>query len=90
MARRSTSTETETWEPGWADTSGRHPLDQLLRKHGWEIHSRPPWGREPTWRKRISPSEWLVLAEHEALATLPKIELQNALLQEALRREGLE
>lgn len=71
------------------DGTARFPLDQLLRDRGWEIWSRPGAGREPVWRKRVSPREYLEQPEQAILLTLPKIDIDNALLEEALRGEGL-
>lgn len=50
----------------------RFPSDRLLRRHGWQIDSRPP-GAEARWRKG-----GLVLGESQALATLPVADLDAA------------
>ena len=46
------------------DESDRHSLDQLIRSHGFSIHSRPAAG-EPVWSKRGRLFDQLdILANH--------------------------
>lgn len=66
-----TKTESE-FEHGWADGTGRHPLDALLRRHGWKVARRPE-GEAPLWQKGK-----LLLPEANALATLPEKEVDAA------------
>lgn len=49
----------EDWEHGWADRTGRFPLDQLARRYGWTISDRPN-GSPALWKK---PGKLLTLDE---------------------------
>lgn len=51
------------------DESGRHPGDQVLRKYGWQIHSRPK-GREAKWSRRREDGSSEAVAERKAVARL--------------------
>ena len=50
----------------------RFPLDDLLRKHGWQIAGRPKEGGAK-WRKAH-----LVLSQQDVLESLPLVEVKAA------------
>ena len=77
------STE-DDWGNAFQDTTGRCPLDQLLRKHGWKIVSRAE-GREAVWEK-----DGVKLPERQALKTIPRDELSDQEMAEAFRLGGYE
>lgn len=54
------------------DLTGRFPVDELLRRHGFKILSRTT-GREPVWVKRGD-----TYLESEALITIPPAQLDQA------------
>ena len=66
-------------------TSGRFPLDALIRKHGWQIWRRK--GREePIWKKKD-----VEVRQSEVLLRINPDELADAEYQEFLTvEEGLE
>lgn len=59
-------------ESSWAETRDLKPLDSLLRKYGFKIHSRPRNG-PATWIK-----DGTVLEQEDALLTLPPKEVSAA------------
>jgi len=74
-------------EHGWQDTTQRYPLDSLLRKYGFTIHSR-------IRKKDKIISEWSkgkeIYAEIKALKMLDRNLLADAEYQEILHYQGLD
>lgn len=62
----------DSGESSWCERRDIHPLDTLLRKHGFKIHGRPR-GSSPTWAK-----DGEVLIQEDALLTLPPKEVSAA------------
>ena len=62
------------------DTTLRFSIDQLLRLHGWRIHSRHR-DREPVWERHGA-----LVSQADALAALPPEELRKARQREGLYR----
>lgn len=58
---------------GWGDTTGRYPLDALLRECGFKIHARPGGGKEARWKK-----DGDVYPESAALRLLDPVEVAKA------------
>lgn len=54
------------------DTTSRFPMDQLLRRHGFTIHSRKN-DTHPLWRRNGK-----IYTERKALSLIPKWEREEA------------
>ena len=72
MSSKKTDLQPDTYSHAFQDTTGRFPLDSLLREHHYRIHSRPGAG-EPTWERY-----GIVSVQSLALATIPTDELERA------------
>jgi hypothetical protein len=62
----------EVFEHAWKENRNLYPIDQLLRKHGFRIHSRQ-LGKMAVWKRGED-----FYTEAEALATIPRDEVRKA------------
>jgi hypothetical protein len=62
----------EGWVHPSQDTTGRFAVDQLIRSHGWAIHSRKR-GKEPVWTKL-----GVLLTQLEVLMVIPEEQIRVA------------
>ena len=65
------------------DTTNRHAVDALLRKHGFRIHTRSKRVLEPLWSK-----DGVIFPQAEAIYRLPSQELADAVYLEDLYLSG--
>jgi hypothetical protein len=74
MARTFTSREEVLDVHAFKDSTNRHPVDALIRSHGWQIHSRQKH-REPIWTR----PDGVTLPQSQVLSTLPKEDVERVM-----------